>query len=192
MVKIERFVVGFLETNCYLVYDDETKAAFLIDPGSYDKKISASIAAKSLRVQNIINTHAHPDHTAGNDSFGYEVLMHENDKVFPGSQRGNVRFLKDGDILKSGNIEFKVVHTPGHTPGSICLKLEGEGKVFTGDTLFREGIGRTDLPYGSEEDIFYSINRRLIIMDSKTVILPGHGPHSTIAHERDNNPYLER
>lgn len=177
-MEIERFVVGALETNCYLVYNKAEKVGFLIDPGSSDGRIKDAIEKNGLRIKNTINTHGHFDHTSGNKAFGYPVLIHEDDG---GS-------LKDGDIIKEDNIVFEVIHTPGHTPGSISLKLGN--KIFTGDTLFQESVGRTDLPGGSEKDLLNSIRKRLMVFEDDTDILPGHGPISTIGHERKNNPFL--
>ena len=178
-IRIERFVVGLLRTNCYLVYDNAAKAGFLIDPGIFDKGISARISEKGIRIKNIINTHGHPDHTSGNDEFGYPVLIHRDD--------GGA--LKDGDVIKEGAIAFQVIHTPGHTPGSICLKMSPDvssevSKIFTGDTLFQSGVGRTDLPGGSQERLVDSIEHRLMEFPDATEILPGHGPNSTIGEER--------
>lgn len=178
MIEIKTFVVGPLETNCYLVYDKTRKTGFLIDPGDFDKKISDAIKENNLRIKNIINTHNHPDHTGGNKKFAYHVLIHEYDG---GS-------LKDGDIIREGDIAFEVIHTPGHTAGGISLKLGN--RLFTGDTLFREGVGRTDLPGGNAEELLNSIKNRLMAFNDEIKILPGHGPDSTIGHERKNNPFL--
>ena len=202
MIEVKTFVVGMLETNCYLVYSKIQNAGFLIDPGLYDKKIKSTIEKEGIRIKNIINTHGHADHTGGNKKFGYPALIHESDNELLKSPPRKIAFfagmvspappasgfLKDKDIIKEGEIELEVIHTPGHTPGGICLKM-GE-RIFTGDTLFRGGVGRTDFAYGSEKDLLNSIQKRLIIFDDKTEILPGHGPGSTIGHERRNNRFL--
>ena len=202
MVKVEKFIVGPLETNCYLVYSGTHKKGFLIDPGVFDKRILDTIEKNGIEIKNIINTHGHIDHTAGNKKFGYPVLIHESDNDFLKSPVKNLAFLtgvisqsppaarllKDGDLIKVGEMVFEVIHTPGHTPGSISLKL-GD-RVFTGDALFQESIGRTDFPYGSEKNLLKSIRRRLMVFDDKVEVLPGHGPNSTIGHERKNNPFL--
>jgi len=179
MINVDKFVVGPLETNCYLVYDGALAAGFLIDPGFFDKRISSAIAKKGIRVKNIINTHGHFDHTSGNKEFGYPVLIHKAD--------GGT--LKDGDVIKEGSITLEVMHTPGHTPGGISLKM-GD-KVFTGDTLFSEGVGRTDFPYSNGEGLLDAIREKLMTLDDETEVLPGHGPASTIGHERKHNPFLQ-
>lgn len=203
MIKVKRFVVGLLETNCYLVYDDVQKKAFLIDPGSFNKRVLREIEKNKLRVINIINTHGHADHIAGNREFGYPVLIHEGDSDFLKNPSKNLfflagmfsrtsmpsRFLKDGDVIREGPMSLEVIHTPGHTPGSVSLKLEN--RLFTGDALFREGIGRTDFPYADEKILLNSIKRRLLTFSDETEILPGHGESSTIGHEKKYNPFLQ-
>ncbi|MGB2705312.1 MAG: MBL fold metallo-hydrolase [Candidatus Omnitrophota bacterium] len=171
MVKIKTFVVGPLQTNCYLVYDEDGKTGFLIDPGLFDKRITEEIKKNGIHIKNIINTHNHPDHTSGNSRFGYPVLIHADD--------GGT--LKNGDIISDDSISFEVIYTPGHTLGSISLKMGNV--IFTGDTLFKDGVGRTDLPGGSEKELVNSV-KRLMEFDRSTKILPGHGPSSTIGDER--------
>ena len=199
MIEVKTFAVGMLETNCYLVYSKSQNTGFLIDPGLSDKRIKNTIEKEGIRIKNIINTHGHADHTGGNKKFGYPVLIHEYDNellknppielaFFAGPASPASGLLKDKDVIKDGEIELEVIHTPGHTPGGICLKM-GE-RIFTGDTLFREGVGRTDFDYGSEKDLLNSIKNRLMIFDDKTEILPGHGPGSTIGHERRNNQFI--
>ncbi len=177
MIKIKVFTVGILRTNCYLVHDDAAKTGFLIDPGVFDKRIAAEIEKNGIRVKNIINTHNHPDHTSGNAGFGYPALIHENE--------GGT--LKNGDIIRDGDISMEVIHTPGHTPGSISLRMGN--RIFTGDTLFRDGVGRTDFPGGNGEELAKSL-KRLAVFRDETEIFPGHGPASTIGNERKNNPFL--
>ena len=201
MVRVKTFAVGPLGTNCYLVYSDRTREGYLIDPGFYDGKIAGFIEKNGIHVKNIINTHGHADHISANGKFGYPVLVHGKDGEFLTNPSKNLSFLaglivhktepagflKDGDVIGDGEIKFEVIHTPGHTPGGISLKM---GKtLFTGDTLFCEGVGRTDFPYGDESALMDSV-KRLMAFEDDTAVLPGHGPASTIGHERRNNPFL--
>jgi len=202
MIEIKAFTTGPLETNCYLVYDSSGKAGFLIDPGTYDKRVADLIDKNGIHIKNIINTHGHVDHTAGNKKFGYPVLIHERDSDFLKDPGKNLSFiaglmsssppasglLKDGDKLRVDGVTLLVLHTPGHTPGSISLKMGN--RVFTGDTLFRDGVGRTDFPYGSESALRDSIKKCLMVLPDDVEVLPGHGPSSTIGYERKNNPFL--
>ncbi|MBN1354575.1 MAG: MBL fold metallo-hydrolase [Candidatus Omnitrophica bacterium] len=202
MVEVKAFVGGLLETNCYLVYSTDSNVGFLIDPGFFSRKIAGEIQKNDIIVRNIINTHGHIDHTAGNRNFGYPVLIHEDDNEFLKNPSKNLSFfvnilsnsppadrlLKDKDIIEERDIRFEVIHTPGHTPGSISLRMGN--RVFTGDALFRESVGRTDFPYGNEAKLLDSIQSRLMTLPDETEILPGHGPSSTIGWERGNNPFL--
>ena len=168
MIKIKTFVIGPLETNCYLIYDTDLKNGFLIDPGSFDETIALFIKENSITVKNIINTHGHADHIAANGKFGYPILIHKDDGGFLKNPMKNLsiftgnlsvspkadKLLEDGDIIEDGKIRLEVIHTPGHTPGGISLKM-GD-KLFTGDSLFYEGIGRTDFPYGNEKKLIDS------------------------------------
>ena len=199
---IKSIVVGMMEVNCYIVGDDSAKEVFIIDPGGDYKKIKRLIDADSLKPQAIINTHGHGDHIGADKEFNLPIWIHRLDSDFLQDPSKNLsgafgfllktcpaaRLLEDRDILNIGKYTMEVVHTPGHTPGSICLK--GEGVVFTGDTLFCEGIGRTDFAYGSEEDITRSIEKRLLTLDDNYIVYPGHGPSSTIGNERVNNPFI--
>ncbi|MBU4311563.1 MAG: MBL fold metallo-hydrolase [Candidatus Omnitrophica bacterium] len=199
---IETIVVGMMETNCYIVGDESTKEAFIIDPGSDYKKIKNIIDKGGLKPQAVINTHGHGDHIGANNNFDLPVWIHGADAEFLQDPSKNLsgalgfllktkaasRILKEGEVLTAGRVKLEVMHTPGHTPGSICLK--GDSAIFTGDTLFCEGIGRTDLAYGSEEDILSSIKEKLFILPDDYAVYPGHGPCSTIGHEKHNNPFI--
>ncbi len=198
----KKIVVGLLESNCYLAGDEDTKEIFIIDPGGDYDKIKSVIDKNSLKPKAVINTHGHGDHIGANKEFGVPVWIHRLDKDFLLDPSKNMsgalgfflktkpasRLLEDGDILNIGRYSLEVIHTPGHTPGSICLK--GDGMIFTGDTLFHEGIGRTDFQYGSEKDIMRSIKERLFTLDDNYAIYPGHGPSSTISNEKLENPYV--
>ncbi|MCX5688042.1 MAG: MBL fold metallo-hydrolase [Candidatus Omnitrophica bacterium] len=199
---IKKIVVGPLESNCYLAGDEDTKEIYIIDPGGDYKKINSVIDKNSLKPKAIINTHGHGDHIGANKEFGIPVWIHSLDADFLTDSSKNLsgvfgfflktkaasRLLKDGDILDIGKYNLEVIHTPGHTPGSICLKTARI--IFTGDTLFCEGVGRTDFAYGSQEDIISSIKEKLFTLDDDYVIYPGHGPSSTIRNEKINNPFI--
>ncbi len=199
---IKRFVVGPIETNSYLVWDASTNDACLIDPGGDAEKIKDFIEDKGLRLDFIINTHGHGDHIAANSDFRAPVYIHEMDKdflldpnknlsgafLFPFVSPAASRILKDGDTIKLGTLTMEVMHTPGHTPGSISIALDDV--VFTGDTLFAGGVGRTDFAYGSEGALIKSIQDKLMPLADDIIIYPGHGPESTIGEERDSNPFI--
>jgi glyoxylase-like metal-dependent hydrolase (beta-lactamase superfamily II) len=197
-VKIKTFVVGILSANCYLVHCRETKDAIIIDPGfdspSEAERIFSNINEEKLNVKFIVNTHGHSDHVGGNailkKKFNVPVCIHANDAEIinsgGGLSIGNI-LLKEGDVLRFGDAILRVIHTPGHTPGSICL-LGGE-VVFTGDTLFAGGIGRTDFAGGSDRDMEESL-KKLVRLPANLVVFPGHGPASTIGEEKVGNPFL--
>lgn len=199
---IKRFVVGPIETNCYVVWDNSTNDACLIDPGGGAEKVKDFIVDNGLRLNFIINTHGHGDHIAANSDFRVPIYIHEMDKDFLLDPRKNLsgaflfpfvspaasRILKDGDTIKLGTLTMEVIHTPGHTPGSISIVLNDV--VFTGDTLFAGGVGRTDFEYGSEDALIKSIQKKLMPLAKDIKIYPGHGPESTIGEERDSNPFI--
>lgn len=199
---IERIVVGYLETNCYIFADLEKKEAALIDPGSNGIRIKKEVEKHNLLVKCIINTHGHGDHISSNGRFKAPIYIHRMDADFLINAKLNMsasfgfsikspeanRVLDDGDIIEIGDLKLKVIHTPGHTPGSISLL--GDGIVFTGDTLFMGGVGRTDFPYGSEEKLICSIREKLLVLDDKTIVYPGHGPSTTIGQERLANGFV--
>ena len=199
---LKHFVVGPMEVNCYLVADPVTKDACLIDPGADPKAIKNFLAKNKFNLKFIINTHGHGDHIAANGSFDLPIYIHRLDGDFltdPDKNLSHVfifkiispkatRFLEDGEELSLGNLKLKIIHTPGHTPGSISIKLDGV--VFTGDALFAGGIGRTDFSYGDETKLLRSIKDRLLAFSDDTVIYPGHGESSTIGEEKRLNPFL--
>jgi len=196
---IETFTVGSLSTNCYIVSSQETKDAIVIDPGldfsSEAKQVFDYIARGVLNVKLIVNTHGHPDHISGDAIFQKEynvpICIHRFDAAsLEGLENVNCPaaiLLEDGSLIKFGNESLKVMHTPGHTPGSICLL--GERLVFTGDTLFAGGIGRTDFPGGSDRDMRLSL-QKLMRLPDYFLIYPGHGPSSMMGEEKRVNPFL--
>ncbi len=199
---IKTIIAGMMEANCYIVGDETTKEVFVIDPGGDYKKIKKAIDNDNLKPQAIINTHGHGDHIGANSEFDLPIWIHRLDAGFLQDLLKNLsgafsfllktkpasRLLEEGDVLKVGKVALEVIHTPGHTPGCICLK--GGGVIFTGDTLFCGGIGRTDFAYGSEDDIISSIKEKLLILDDSYIVYPGHGPSSTIGREKSDNPFV--
>jgi hydroxyacylglutathione hydrolase len=196
---VETFTVGMLSTNCYVASSQETKEAIIIDPGldhsSEAKPILDFIATQKLNMHFIVNTHGHDDHVKGNSffqqKFNVPICIHMLDKHFiedleKDSYPPNLLF-KDGSLIKIGNETLRVLHTPGHTPGSICLV--GEKFVFTGDTLFAGGIGRTDFPGGSMSDMRNSL-KKLMELPLNLLVYPGHGETSIIVEEKRSNPFL--
>ncbi len=205
-MDIKCMVVGPIGANCYVVSCPETKETAIIDPGGDAKRILAYIAENDLQVKYIINTHGHIDHISADDELreptGAQLLIHAAEASMLQDTNGNLsafmggslqikpadRQLNEGDEIKFGTLTFKVLHTPGHTPGGMCLV--GEGVVFTGDTLFAGSIGRTDFPGGSFDQIIDSIKTKLLILPGETSVLPGHMGSSTIANEKRLNPFL--
>lgn len=186
-------------TNCYLIACSQTLEAAVIDPGGEAHRIIKAIQDQRLKVRYIINTHGHIDHVGANvpvkEATGAEVLIHRDDQPYLlRPPKAGVkphpadRTLEEGTTLLIGRtVILKVLHTPGHTPGGICLV--GDGFIFTGDTLFAGSIGRTDFPGGSYRELMRSI-KKLLAYPDETVIYPGHGPSSTLGVEKATNPFL--
>jgi glyoxylase-like metal-dependent hydrolase (beta-lactamase superfamily II) len=204
-ITIKRLVVGSLSANCYVI-GMESGEGMVIDPGGNADEIHRAIMESGLDIKIIVLTHGHSDHIAAlrdiQDRTGGEVAIHAADADFlegygsMSSQFGISyrtphppdKLLREGDIIECGGVNFTVLHTPGHTPGSICL-LAGD-KVFTGDTLFRRGIGTTLMPGSSRSQLLESIRTRLMALPDSTAIYPGHGRETTIGAERRDNPYV--
>lgn len=202
---VEVFVLGELEANCYLVSCEKTGKAMVIDPGGDPAPVIRSAKRRKLTIELIINTHGHVDHMAGNAHLrqltGASLLIGAGDGPMLGNPALNLSnwvgvpvtmeadtLLDDGDRITVGELVFAVMHTPGHSPGGICLHITGA--VFTGDTLFAGSIGRSDLPGGDGDQLLRSLHERLMTLPGETVVYPGHGPTSTIAAERQCNPFL--
>ncbi len=209
LVLVETFPVGPLGCNCAIVADSETKEALVLDPGDEPDRILDALGRHGLTAVALVHTHAHFDHIGVSarvkTETGAPLLLHEKDLPlyerlesqasffgFPTEAPGAVdRFLADGDRVACGGGFLEVLHTPGHTPGSVCFRISGEAPLlFSGDTLFRRSIGRTDLPGGSTPQILSSIERRLFTLPGDLLVLPGHGDPTTIAEEARLNPFV--
>jgi glyoxylase-like metal-dependent hydrolase (beta-lactamase superfamily II) len=196
---IETFTVGSLSTNCYVVSSQKTKDAIIIDPG-IDLSLEADqileyIAEAGLNVKLIVNTHGHSDHINGDaifqEKYNVAICIHRLDAgslaVLENPSFPQTVLLDEGSLIQFGDESLKVMHTPGHTPGGICLR--GERLVFTGDTLFAGGIGRTDFAGGSDGDMQLSL-QRLAGLPDYLIVYPGHGPTTIIGEEKRVNPFL--
>lgn len=205
---IETIVVGPLGVNCLILGDKQSKEGVVVDPGADCEMILGAVARLGLKVKYIVNTHGHFDHVGCNrpvqEATGAELLIHEKDlallQMASRSARkyglsvedspAPTRYLTDGLRLDFGRRSIEVLHTPGHSEGGCCLLLRNEQLVITGDTLFADSVGRTDLPGGSHELLIASIREKLLPLPDATVAWPGHGPSTTIGAERRMNPYL--
>ncbi|MDI6869982.1 MAG: MBL fold metallo-hydrolase [Bacillota bacterium] len=189
-MTIQTLLVGVLGTNCYLVSDPESREMLVIDPGAEAERILAAIRAGGVKVAAIVNTHGHWDHIGANgevkEATGAPLLIHEADAGITSPPAD--RLLHGEEELPLGRFKLRVIHTPGHSPGSICLYLPGV--LFSGDTLFAESVGRTDLPGGSLSQLVSSIREKLFVLPDETVVHPGHGPSTTVGEERSLNPYV--
>ncbi|HZX10350.1 MAG TPA: MBL fold metallo-hydrolase [Acidobacteriota bacterium] len=205
-MKVKWIVVGALETNCYLVYSEDTNECIIVDPGADPDKIVQEVRSNHLNPTAIVNTHGHVDHVGANkpikDEFDIPLYIHKEDLkllksalqsgfgLMIGAKKSPTPdgFIKEGDVLELGESHLKVLHTPGHSPGSISLL--GDGFILSGDVLFRGGVGRTDLPGGSWRKLQESIQKRIFTLPPDTLVLPGHGPSTKVSFEKNSNPYL--
>jgi|TARA_B100000315_G_C14532991_1_gene567100 glyoxylase-like metal-dependent hydrolase (beta-lactamase superfamily II) len=202
---LKKLELGPFATNCYVVGSESGNEGMIIDPADDAQTILSNVKDSGLDIKSILLTHGHLDHIgalkAVKEATGAEVIIHSDDAAILQDQSLGMlfglpyrtpslpdRLLKDGDSMDIGDLHFQVLHTPGHTPGGICL--QGHGIVFSGDTLFNYGIGRADLPGGNHSQLVNSIHRRLMVLPDDTIIYPGHGPDSTIGAERQDNPFL--
>lgn len=206
---VKALIVGPFASNCFIVGSEVTKECMIIDPGADPKTILNAVRELGLSIVLIVATHNHIDHVGAlrpvKDATNAPYAVHEEDskEAMPamfGRMLGLVmgsslksppkpdRLLKDGDIIEIGDLKFEVLHTPGHSPGGISLS--GNGVVFSGDTLFNLGIGRTDMPGGDYGRLMESIITRLMVLPDSTIVYPGHGPETTIGTEKKWNPFL--
>ena len=203
--------VGWLQCNCSILGDETTHEAIVVDPGDDIADILAILERHQLRVKFIAITHAHIDHIGGakqlKDRTGAPIYLNELDRELYGMMHAQAAFLgvppfpttdidvplREGDELQCGGIRASVLHTPGHTPGSVCLLVPNgeQTKLLAGDTLFRDSIGRTDLWGGDYGQILRSLREKLLPLDDAVVVVPGHGPLTTIGREREHNPFLQ-
>lgn len=202
------FPVGPLACNCSVVGDEKTHEAMVIDPGDEIEKVLAILQQYNLTVKQIVITHAHIDHIGGAAKLkrltGAPILLNSNDQMLlkmldvqaswlgmrPPEDAAIDASVTTGDKLRAGSLTADVLHTPGHTEGSICLYFAAEKKLIAGDTLFAGSIGRTDLPGGSYKKIMESLHGPVMALPDETIVVPGHGPLTTIGEERDSNPFL--
>src|SRR5882757_4832410 len=201
--------VGPLQCNCSVIGDEATREAMVIDPGDDIEDVSAILQKHNLKVKQIVITHAHIDHVGGAMKLraltGAPILLNQNDYALykkidvqakwvgmesPGEVKIDAE-LAHGENLSAGELSASVLHTPGQSEGSVCLYFPSEKLLIAGDTLFAGSIGRTDLPGGSLEKIMRSLHQRVLALPDDTVVIPGHGPKTTVGDEREGNPYLK-
>ena len=204
------FPVGPLQCNCSIIGDEQTREAMVIDPGDQIEDILKILKTENLTLKQIVVTHAHIDHVGGamklKVATGAPILMNQKDEALlkmldmqatwigmkpPGAVQVD-EAVGEGRILKVGNLSSTVIHTPGHTEGSICLYFPEQKTLIAGDTLFAGSIGRTDLPGGSYEKIIRSLHNQLMQLPDETQVVPGHGPATSIGEERETNPFLQK
>jgi len=205
-IKIQCLELGPLLTNCYIAGDTKTGEALVIDPAGDADTIFLTAGRMNLKISTIVLTHAHVDHISGvkelKEITGANFMLHKKEALLLKSAPLQAvffgikpflaptpdSFLDEGDNLKVGNMTFNIYHIPGHSPGSICLHFNGV--VFSGDVIFYDSIGRTDLPGGNFEELISGINKKLMTLPDNTIIYPGHGPSTTVGREKKYNPFL--
>ena len=207
---VEHLTVGAFQCNCFILGCKTTKEAVVVDPGDALPQIEARLKQHGLTVTHIIATHAHLDHVGAlsglGESTGAPTCLHKEDQFLydhlamqaaafrlPTPPSGPISsYLKQGDAISFGKHRLDVIHTPGHTPGSLCFYVENEALLFSGDTLFERSIGRTDLWGGDQGTLIKNINERLLPLPDPTIVLPGHGGRTSIGSERVKNPFLNK
>jgi len=203
---LETIVVGAMQVNCYVLAASLGSQAVIIDPGEDYGKIKQALDRHKLKPVFVVNTHGHYDHIGCDDKFGVPVYIHKDDAPMLRDPRLNfsavfsvgykvkseIKELKEGQVLETEGIQLEVLHTPGHTRGGISLLLKKPDNkiVFTGDSLFFQAIGRSDLEGGNEQFLKKAIREKLFVLSEDTLVYPGHGPSSTIGEEKNNNPFF--
>ncbi len=196
MLNIETYPLGSYQTNCYIVYEDDSPDCIVIDPGYEPEVVRLAVKRLKKNLAAILLTHGHFDHVGAVKDLVAEtdckVYIHEYDLALPATLTAGPLYYTDvydeGDVLQLAGLHIRVLHTPGHTPGSVCLMVEDN--LFSGDTLFRDSCGRTDLPGGNGAEIFKSL-RRLAALEGDYRVLPGHSMETSLEEERQYNPYLQ-
>lgn len=213
MLTVKQFTFSPVQENTYVIYNEQGWCA-IVDPGCYfgneRNDLKSFLEEKALAPKYLLNTHCHLDHVFGNkfihDTYGLHLHIHPNEKIVldhaPVSGQnwglpfenysGPVLYLTEGDIIKLGEDVFDVFLTPGHSPGSICFYCKEQGFIISGDVLFRNSIGRTDLPGGNMDTLLKSIREKLLVLPDEVLVYSGHGPVTTIGYEKINNPFLHQ
>ena len=207
-MKIKKYVVGMIGTNCYLVINEETKESVMVDPGAYPAKVKNAVKEQGLKLKAVLLTHAHFDHIMGIDSIleNWNIPVYVEEEDLPimtdpelnlsssytnGYSFDGAKPLKDGQKLELAGETIEVIHTPGHTMGGCCYYLPVEHAVFSGDTLFQRSVGRTDFPNSSQDAIVRSVRERLFALPDDTSVYPGHMGETKIEYEKLHNPYVQ-
>ena len=210
-MKIDHLILGAYQTNCYILRQSEAaRDCLIIDTGLEASELLDFLGEHKLNPAAVLLTHVHADHITGvaalrKNFADIKVYIHKLDAKMLTKPTSNLSMLagkmfrtkpadfliEEPDVIQQAGIKLEVLHTPGHTPGGICLHSKDDGIIFVGDTLFAGGVGRTDFPGGSMTQLVKSIKEKLLILPDETTVYPGHGPITTIAHERAHNPYLQ-
>ncbi len=207
-MRITNLPSGALQANTYLAVDEKTNEGFIVDPGGYNKVLTKEVRDNDVKIKYIILTHGHSDHICGVNehkaefpdakivAYKDEEAMLENPNLnqspgfgVPYSTKADI-LVSDGDELKVGDVTLKFIHTPGHTEGGMCIYVKEAKALFSGDTLFRQSIGRTDFPGGSYKEIMDSIRKKLFLLPDDTNVFPGHMGMTSIGFEKENNPFV--
>jgi len=201
-IILKTFVLGGLYNNCYVIFEKESKKGFIIDAPAESDPVKEFIRKEELDILFLVITHGHFDHIASIDTFSQKYYLHPADKPFledaqlngssyfdmPFTIKSKPLLIEEGIVLDFCSYKISILHTPGHTPGSVSLRLRDW--VFSGDTLFSHSIGRTDVPLGSQDTLIASIKEKILTLPSETIVYPGHGPATTVKKERETNPFL--